>query len=619
MLCDGGCMSIENLQGVGIGKSHVPYRPEIDGLRTIAVGAVLIFHFDRSLLPGGFIGVDIFFVISGFLISSILLFDISRERFSLGRFYQRRASRILPAALFAILLTTLAASQIYSAQDLASLGASGAAAATSLINFKLLSQHGYFTMSEDAQPLLHYWSLAVEEQFYVVFPVLLMLLMRFTRYPLRIMLGLTGLSFAACVAVTWVDPIVAFYMLPTRAWELLAGACLALHVDKGATLDGAKARWAAGVGVGLIIISVFAIDESARFPGWIAVLPVAGTILLIAPVGTATWPGRLLARPAMVAIGVRSYSLYLWHWPVFSLVDYRFFQSGDIFRGVLKVVITLALSEFSYRFVETPTRKALNAPARRRYVVVGAVASVAAIAIAGLQMRDALYLDISPAAIASGGYIVSGGKGKVLLAGDSEAAMYGVELGRMAHAQRFTLYAVGVPGRNELPGADDTLWPEVSTLLARTKPDVVVLINSWATKLSNPEPLRQALAECLAHARRVVIVLQPPILPEDVSRESIRDGYHLPIMEPPEQTRMRLAANRIIASFRSDRVSIVDVADNFTTENGSVVVVDRAGRMTFKDARHLSDSGTLMARDEISDALSLALGAPKAVRSQTLE
>jgi peptidoglycan/LPS O-acetylase OafA/YrhL len=179
------------------------YWPEIDGLRTIAVLAVALFHLHRSVLPGGFVGVDIFFVISGFLISSILIDDIARDKFSIGRFYQRRISRIFPALILVILATLAAATFVYSAQDMASLGISSATAAASLINMKLMWQGSYFVLSPDAQPLMHYWSLAVEEQFYIVFPIYLYLVSRYMRQPLKISCGLAILSFVACA---WLTP-----------------------------------------------------------------------------------------------------------------------------------------------------------------------------------------------------------------------------------------------------------------------------------------------------------------------------------------------------------------------------------------------------------------------------
>jgi hypothetical protein len=398
-------------------------------------------------------------------------------------------------------------------------------------------------------------------------------------------------------------------MLPTRAWELLAGSSLALAQHKGGKMPdrfSASSSWA---GAALIVFSVVAIDEKASFPGWLAALPVLGTILLIAPVnGAKSGPLKLLSHPWMVAIGLRSYSLYLWHWPVFSFVDYRLFQSGDLLRSALKIVITLALTELSYRFVETRARRFLNQPARRLYVFAGAAGIILMLAVGGWQMRNALYFDVAPRTIASGGTVVTGGhKGQVILAGDSEAAMYGTEIGAIARDLGFTLHAVGVAGRNELPGARDTLWPGVSTLIAKSEPDVVVLIDQWSNKLVDPEPLRRAISDSLAHAKYVILVTQPPILPADVSRDSIRLGLRQPYREPSEDTRRRVTANGIIASLASNRVLVVDVTNVFVLPDGGIRVIAPDQRFAFKDSFHLSDSGTAMVRPRLEAAISRAL------------
>jgi len=213
-------MSIENSKAQ-VNRAGWGYLPEIDGLRAIAILSVLMFHFDRKVFGGGFAGVDIFFVISGFLITSILLSDINEGQFSIVRFYQRRIARIAPAFFVVLVVTLVVAHFVYSAQDFASLGANSLAAALSVINLKLLFQGTYFQSSPDAQAILHYWSLSVEEQFYVFFPLYLYAVLRFTRRPLVVTLALGAGSFAACVVVTHLSPTYAFYLLPTRAWELL--------------------------------------------------------------------------------------------------------------------------------------------------------------------------------------------------------------------------------------------------------------------------------------------------------------------------------------------------------------------------------------------------------------
>ncbi|MGZ8400232.1 MAG: acyltransferase family protein [Methyloceanibacter sp.] len=193
------------------------YWPEIDGLRMIAVLAVIAFHLDSPLLGGGFVGVDIFFVISGFLITTLLANEIDGGSFSILCFYQRRIARIAPAAFLVVAVTLLAGALWYSAQDFASLGANALAAVFAIINFKLILQGNYFEISPDAQPLVHYWPLAVEEQFYLLFPIFLYGVMTLTRRPLAILVGCCLISFMACVLLTLTAPVVAFYLLPPRA------------------------------------------------------------------------------------------------------------------------------------------------------------------------------------------------------------------------------------------------------------------------------------------------------------------------------------------------------------------------------------------------------------------
>jgi peptidoglycan/LPS O-acetylase OafA/YrhL len=346
-------------------KSSWEYRPAIDGLRSIAVISVLFFHFDRRLLGGGFVGVDVFFVISGYLLTSILLKEIQDQDFSITRFYQRRIARIFPAFFIVIVFTLGFCSIIYSAQDFASLGANAVAAAVSAINIKLLFQGSYFQLSDDAQPILHYWSLAVEEQFYIVFPIYLYLITRFKRTFLINFL-VCAASFVACVVVTHYSPIYAFYLLPTRAWELLAGSSLAIFERQRSHVGDQVAMAASWGGLALLALSFFTLDEGANFPGWIAFLPVLGTILVLSAVSNHNiFLTRSLSNPFAVFTGKLSYSLYLWHWPVFSLVDYRFFLSTNLLRAVLKIAITLFASIATYYLVERPLRSYFSRPSKK--------------------------------------------------------------------------------------------------------------------------------------------------------------------------------------------------------------------------------------------------------------
>lgn len=263
---------------------------------------------------------------------------------------------------------------------------------------------------------------------------------------------------------------------------------------------------------------------------------MAGTILLIAPAGQQARPLPLvlLARPWMVAAGKRSYSLYLWHWPVFSFVDYAAFQSSEPTRSLLKLGLALGLTALSYRFVERPARAYLNRPSRRRHVFAGTLLAVAVLAGSGVWIRVTRYFDVPPATIASGGVVVHGGdRATVILSGDSQAAMYGTEIGAIARAQGFTLDAVGTAGRNQLPGAPGTHWPAVARLIAQRRPDLVILANAWSTKLDgNAAPLVAALGQIAENARQVILITQPPTLPPRATRQGIRAGERGPFVEP---------------------------------------------------------------------------------------
>ena len=250
-----------------------------------------IFHLKRQWLPGGFVGVDVFSVISGFLITSILLREYEHNSFSLWKFYQRRIARLFPAFFTVALVTLLGAFFIYSAQDLASCGATLASAALSVVNFKHMLQGSYFTISPDAQPFLHYWSLSVEEQFYMLFPaILLFLYLKANRHKTVILVALCGASLVACIALTYRKPEWAFYLLPTRAWELMAGSILANLSANRPAADDKNSLWSALplAGLTLIFISLFSLNEGPTFPGYHAILPVLGAVCFLGIKGGGT-------------------------------------------------------------------------------------------------------------------------------------------------------------------------------------------------------------------------------------------------------------------------------------------------------------------------------------------
>lgn len=338
-------------------KGTITYRPQIDGLRAVAVLAIILFHFDPRIVPGGYLGVDIFFVISGFLITSFIMADLERGAFSLLQFYERRVRRILPA-LFVVLAATLPFAALYL------LPSQQAAHARSLLatlffssNILFWTETGYFTAEADLKPLLHTWSLAVEEQFYLFFPVILLALWRLGP---RVLVAALGAMFAASLIASTIlaqeAPAANFYLLPSRAWELLAGALLAIAVLRG-IVHNRFADLLSLAGLGMVAGSLALFEETTPMPSALGLIPVGGTILMIAFASERTPVGRLLAWRPMKGIGLISFSAYLWHWPV---IVFARFQFGDalapgLVAGLFATV--LALSYLTWRFVEQPFRR----------------------------------------------------------------------------------------------------------------------------------------------------------------------------------------------------------------------------------------------------------------------
>ncbi|RWC48877.1 MAG: acyltransferase [Mesorhizobium sp.] len=345
------------------------YRRDIDGLRAVAVLPVVLYHFGVSAIPGGFTGVDIFFVISGYLISGSLLDDLERGQFSIGRFYWRRARRILPALTFVIVLASIAAWFILLPSDLHEFSLSAIAASTFWSNIYFWKTTNYFSIDAELRPLLHTWSLSVEEQYYIFAPILLYLIYRYaSKRWLTVLLPLTVGSFALAVIATSLAPTAGFYLLPTRMWELALGAMLMLR--KPPVLASRLAMDLIGLaGFALIAFGFLTISQSDPFPGYNALFPCIGTALLIyagqdnvdgpAPVAT-----RVLRLAPLVWVGLVSYSLYLVHWPINSFVHYLSLKAIGVPTIIAMTVASFALAAFSWKYVEQPFRqkRAYTAP-----------------------------------------------------------------------------------------------------------------------------------------------------------------------------------------------------------------------------------------------------------------
>jgi peptidoglycan/LPS O-acetylase OafA/YrhL len=370
------------------------YRPEIDGLRTIAVLSVLIYHAEifisgHQLLRGGFLGVDIFFVISGYLITSIVLKEINGEGFSYARFYERRARRLLPALIVVLIVTTAGAVLILGPSALMEYAGSVVSSLFFTSNIWFWLQDAYTAEPSRLKPLLHTWTLSVEEQFYIFFPIVVMLVVKFRKdylLPILVMIFLASLQWAQISAEHF--PEANFYLIPMRAWELMAGALLAkLDIDYGRKSHPALTSTMPMLGLGLIIGPMVLFHHGVPHPSYYTLIPVVGTVLIL----RFARPGELvtdfLSSKLMVWGGLISYSLYLWHYPLFALARVQF--------GALSLTLTLALlmlsvllAVMSYRWVETPFRNPQKTPLKRFAALCGVFVVLLLIASASIFKLD---------------------------------------------------------------------------------------------------------------------------------------------------------------------------------------------------------------------------------------
>jgi peptidoglycan/LPS O-acetylase OafA/YrhL len=332
------------------------YRPDIDGLRAIAVGSVVAFHTFPNFFKGGFVGVDIFFVISGYLISGIIVDAVEGRRFSYLDFYIRRIRRIFPALVIVIAATLLVGWYVLLPDEFERLGKHLAAGAGFATNLVLWGEAGYFDVSSDTKPLLHLWSLAIEEQFYILWPLILGPVWRRKRGLLLATLSIAAISFAYNVVNVVHYPVAAFYSPLARFWELMLGGILAYLVrQKGEWLAQFHVLRAAA-GLLLIGVSVFALNREFAFPGYWALLPTFGAFLVISAAFTNWISKYLLGNRFMVGVGLISYPLYLWHWPI--LVFAKIVKGGLLTPTdrVTAIAASVALAFLTYRFVEYPIR-----------------------------------------------------------------------------------------------------------------------------------------------------------------------------------------------------------------------------------------------------------------------
>jgi len=440
---------------------HPKYRPDIDGLRAIAVGSVLVYHAFPTALMGGFIGVDIFFVISGFLITTIILQSLAAGDFSYRDFYARRIRRIFPALIVVLFATLCAGWYLLLSDEFAELGKQTVGGAAFVANFVFWGESGYFDTAAETKPLLHLWSLGIEEQFYIFWPLLLGLAWRKGWPIVRVVLAVAAVSFLVNVTTVHPLPAASFYSPASRFWELMVGGILACMRLKPPAPSAWRSHVQSVLGVGLIVLGLVMIRSNKSFPGWWALLPTLGAVSCIAAGPNGVLNKYLLSNRVMVWIGLISYPLYLWHWPLLSYA--RIVTGGEppLQLRIVLVVASIVLAWATYRFLERFVKLHLSQAMLRGLAGAGAALALAGVivflgtptprhdspalqAVADATREDNYYDGFEEAALGDQFvYRAGSGKRNVLLIGDSHVEQYApraLELVRTQPDKARTIY-----------------------------------------------------------------------------------------------------------------------------------------------------------------------------------
>lgn len=594
---------------------------------------VVNFHAFPEALPGGFIGVDIFFVISGFLITGIVVRELDQQRFNLLTFYVRRIRRIFPA-LIVVLGATLVLGWLWMLPAAyAQLSADVLASAAFFANIALLSQSGYFDVESARKPLLHLWSLGIEEQFYLFWPLMLMLVARLRLSVLAAASVIALASFALNAAMIGANPVATFYLPFTRAWELLAGAALACGWSRISQTSRAS-NWRASAGLLLIAVAVVLLDDKSAFPGWWALLPVVGGVLLLS--APAAWLCRtLLASPPLVWIGLISYPLYLWHWPL--LVFFGIIKFGPLTLPERELILGLsgALAWLTYRFVESPFRVGRPNPRRIAGLCAGMVLVAAAGAVVvggrGFDFRlppeirelanvpgqtsqwriNECLLDLSHRMSFADSCVDRDRRPLVLVWGDSTsgALMPGLRKAQQTRAfgiAQFTSSSC-IPALNtDVAGVPNcrAINDKVLSLAREIRPDIVLLHGAWDRYLDGVTETVAALKS--QTGARIVVLGSVPWwkrgLPNEVLRHFMLHHRLIPERsDRAEPDRSGAALREKLVPLGAEYISAWDAmcnADGCLTRIG-----ETAGDISAIDQLHLTEKGSIFLVESFIDEL----------------
>lgn len=651
----------------------IKYRAEIDGLRTIAVIPVILFHLGYSWVNGGYFGVDVFFVISGYLITSIIFKEITSGTFSMKEFWIRRVKRILPAVIAVVIATLTVAPFLIFKGDIISITSDALSALFSYANFHLLSKFGdYWGSSAEGSFFLHAWSLSVEEQFYIFYPLFLLILYKFRLSLPKWLSLITFFSLLAFIVGSIYYPTSTFYLLPTRAWEMASGGLLAvLNYNKKVSDDksGNYKSILAGIGLILILSSyfVFTGEDGVNI---FAILPVLGTVMIIAFSSRSNIIGKLLSSKPLVYIGKISYSLYLWHWPVIVLLrNYYVTKLSSVEIQFIAIISTAVLSILSYYFVENKTRKWKHTP---KFVLASIVIIVGYIFLLQSPLVNkeykspfnkvvfyGLYYDITPKIWAvseankikrigivapernnaysesykNNGIITSQGiksDPQIVVLGDSHGAMWAKVIDEIAENDKFkTSFYTSVgstPFFNISPieKQDGTrgFTKEQRVAYAKGfmdnlkiwKPRLLIISSKWDSmneaKMRNLDSLLNVVQSI---GIKVLILNQPPVI--DVIGDKNTAQYLTFLGYAPNAKNQYIAdksdigiVNQKLEQHLSkySNISLFDAYSTFAQESDKALII-KNNDVLYYDDDHLSYQGTLLVKDQLSKTIKILM------------
>lgn len=604
------------------------YIPAIDGLRALAVFAVIAFHFGIPYTDGGFVGVDVFFVISGFVIFRSIVREWDETgTFSWQNFTMRRVRRLGPAALFMVAVTLLASVFVLDSIDLKNLAEAAISHLFCVSNFYFASSLGYFSGASELYPLLHTWSLSVEEQFYIAFPLIVLLVSRFRDATKRVKTmeivfwWIAGISFALCVVVCNNAPIHGFFISPTRAWEFCAGGILALRAH-GKDASAGPSRWAGVMfWLGLILVlSSFVFMSEIKYPKFQGLVPVFGSVFLIA--GLVERPGRGFSNPVVVWLGRLSYSLYLWHWPFLAL-KHHVLISNSIWISVLLFLVGFAFALISYYFVELPLRfrckkgSAIKVILASWVVVLGFCLAV----VGGAVGKDVTEKDQSFRRDVDWygeefrgigvGLGTPGEEVDFVVWGDSQAGMLTGVLDRLGRESQLVGRAfvsdtlIPVIGHPQLI-SEKVAFNQLSfSRILEIKPPVCILVSSWEAYIPDEEGAEKAkelflsmLEEFDSRGIEVVAMRRIPFSFEEWNARSFLLAKRFPRLNSAQEryglSKQEYAVDRKLESILFDGIgSEIEILDPlgvfFENEKEQVEIFDEHAH--YRDIGHLSWSG----------------------------